>query len=147
VLAELASAKARDEADAVNDQALLGTLALLSVAADVAAIGSGHANRHTGQLTHHLGQDMAVDELQHDSRRASLSAQQQLWSDVALRRNTIYPGRAVGGRVFIPIFRKARRVWLHVQIDGRIFSFPFEQRVTDPFAPTTTAMEGRGRGR
>jgi hypothetical protein len=139
VLAELASARVRNEADAINDQALLGTLALLSAAADVASLAGGHADRHTGQLTHDLGQEMAVDELRHDSRRASLSTQQQLWSDVALRRNTIYPGRAVGGRVFIPICEKARRVWLHIQVDGRVFSFPFEQRVTDAYAPTGTA--------
>jgi hypothetical protein len=129
VLADLAHAKARNEADAVNDQALLGTLALLSLATDVAAIGSGHADRHTGQLTQALASDMAVDEVRHDSRRAGLSTQQQLWSDVALRRNTIGPGRAVGGRVFIPIYLKAHRVWLHVQIAGRVFSFPFEQTV------------------
>jgi hypothetical protein len=130
VLTDLARAKSRNEADAVNDQALLGTLALLSLAGDVAAVGSGRANRHTGHLTYAIGTDMAVDELRHDSRRAGLSMQQQLWSDVALRRNTIGPGRAVGGRVFIPITLKARRVWLHVQLDGRIFSFPFEQAVT-----------------
>ena len=128
VLSELAYAKGRNEADAINSQALLGTLALLSFATDVATIGSGrHRNGH---LTRDIVNDMAVDELRHDSRRAGISAQQQLWSDVALRRNTIGPGRAVGGRVFIPIYPKARRVWLHVQIDNRIFSFPFEQRVT-----------------
>jgi hypothetical protein len=130
VLAELAHAKASNEADAANGQALLGTLALLSVASDVAAIGSGNANHRTGHMTRAIARDMAVDEIRHDSRRASLSTQQQLWSDFALRRNTIAPGRAVGGRVFLPIYLKARRVWLHVQVGGRTFSFPFEQSVT-----------------
>ena len=74
VLTQLAQARSRNEADSVNDQALLGTLALLSLATDVVAIGSGNADRHTGQLTHALANDMAVDEIRHDSRRASFSS-------------------------------------------------------------------------
>jgi len=131
VLADLARAKSRNDADQTNDQIFLGTIALLSVATDVAAIGTGHADHNTGRLTHDIANDMAHDEARHDSARASISSQQQLWADVALRRSTIPPGRGVGGRVFIPINTQARRVWLHVMVGGRTFSFPFTQTVSE----------------
>ena len=138
VLKDLALAKSRNEADATNEQVFLGTLALVSAVGDVAAAASGKANSTTGLQTAATLDQMDQVAARRDSAQASIGSQQQLWADVALRRNTIPPGRAVGGRVFLPISLKARRVWLHVMVGGRTFSFPFEQTVTDA-APVNSA--------
>jgi hypothetical protein len=136
VLQDLAVAKSKNEADAVNEQAFLGTMALVSAVGDVASVASGKANSTTGLQTAATIDRMDHAAAQHESASMSIGNQQQLWADVALRRNTIFPGRGVGGRVFLPIALNARRVWLHVKAGGRTFSFPFDQAVTQVYTPT-----------
>lgn len=50
------------------------------------------------------------------------------WANVALRRNTIEPGEAVGGNVYVPVDRRSHYVWLHVPAGKRLFSFCFRQQ-------------------
>jgi hypothetical protein len=130
VLKDLALAKSRNEAETANEEIFLGTLAVVSAVGDVATVASGKTHGTTGLQTAAALDQMGQVAARRDSTQASIGGQQQLWADVALRRNTIPPGRAVGGRVFLPISLKARRVWLHVLVGGRTFSFPFDQTVT-----------------
>jgi len=137
VLLELAAANSKNDADAANEQAFLGTMTLVSAVGDVATIASGKANGTTGLHTAAAIDQMGQSAAQHDSASMGIRNQQQLWADVALRRNTIFPGRGVGGRVFLPIALKARRVWLHVRVGERTFSFPFDQTVTEVYTPAS----------
>jgi hypothetical protein len=130
VLAALDVKQSSEQADAANTQVLLGTMAVLSAVGDVASVAGGHAGPGTG-----LGTAAAIglaqsDAAQSDSALASIAVQQRIWSDEALRRNTLYPGQGTGGRVYVPLYPDAGVVWLHVQVDQHTFSIPFHQLVT-----------------
>ncbi|HEY7374986.1 MAG TPA: hypothetical protein VIF57_22680 [Polyangia bacterium] len=130
MLASLDARQSRERADAANSQALMGTLVVLSAVSDVATIASGHANAHTGQATLTAATLAQADVAARDSSLASISMQQAIWSNEALRRNTLFPARGAAGRVYIPIDLTAQIVWLHIRMSGRELSFPFQQIVT-----------------
>jgi len=138
-LARLDERQSREVADATNSQAFLGTLVILSAATDLAAIGSGHADRHTGDATLTSVGAKDRDAAARNTSFASLAVQQQVWSNEALRRSSLFPGQGAGGRVFIPMDLDARIVWLHVRTGGHVFSFPFRQTVTRPAVMTAAS--------
>jgi hypothetical protein len=129
VLAALDERQSRERASAVNSQAALGTLVLLSAVADVATIASGKSDSTTGTATASSASLAASDAAVRQSSLASIEVQRQLWSNEAFRRNTLLPGQGTSGYVFIPLYPQAGIVWLHVQLGTRTFSFPFRQDV------------------
>jgi hypothetical protein len=135
VLQALDERQSRERADARNGQALLGTLVILSAVGDVATIASGRADRNTGAGTVAAAALMQSDATTRDSQLSSMAVQQAIWSNEALRRNTLFPGHGTAGRVYVPINLAAEIVWLHVQTGGRVFSFPFQQVVTQLSQP------------
>ncbi|HVV53149.1 MAG TPA: hypothetical protein VHO06_26060, partial [Polyangia bacterium] len=136
VLAALDTAESRDAADAANSKAFLGTLVLLSAVGDVAAAASGHPGR--GGNTVLAAQAMDDHAAAVDSAQASIAVQRQLWSNQALRRNSLFPGQGTSGLVYLPINLQAGFVWLQVTAGGRTFPFHFLQTVTR-VAPVTAA--------
>jgi hypothetical protein len=135
VLASLDEQQSRERADAANSQAFLGTMVILSAVGDAATLASGKANIHTGENTLASASLMESDAAARNTSLQSIAVQEQVWSSEALRRNTLFPGRGTGGRIYMPIDLKAQMVWLHVRTGGRVFSFPFQQTVTR-FEPT-----------
>jgi len=138
VLASLDERQSRERADAVNSQALLGTLVILNAVADTATIATGHANAHTGEGTMVAASMAEADAANRQSGLASIGAQQSVWSNEAFRRTTLFQGRGAAGRIYIPIDLNAQIVWVHVRTAGLDFSFPFRQDVTQ-LAPTSSA--------
>lgn len=134
-LASLQEGRARAEADAANTQVVDATLILLSVAADVAEVTSGQASSRTGLHTTSLASSARIGEVRHGQRLDSISSAQQLWSNVAFRRNTLAPGRGAAGLVFIPAVTKAAFVKLTVVAAGETFPFVFRQTVKRPARP------------
>jgi hypothetical protein len=130
VLVELDAQESREQADAVNSQAFLGTVVILSAVGDVASAASSHGHRSTGSNTANAIDVMESDAAAHDSELASVGAQQQIWSNEALRRNTLFPGQGTAGRVYIPIDRSAELVYLYVKAGGHTFPFAFQQTIT-----------------
>ena len=130
VLVTLDAKQSRERADAANSQAMLGTMVILSAVTDVAAVTSGHGNGNVGGNTVATASLMQTDAAARNTGLASISTQQQVWSNEALRRNTLLPGAGVGGRIYLPIDLEAQFVWLHVRAGGRFFSFPFRQVAT-----------------
>jgi hypothetical protein len=146
MLAALETGDARNVADAANTQVFLGTLTLLSAVGDVATIASGHANSRTG-----TGTALAVDAMNDnaaaaDSAQASIATQREIWSDRALRRNSLFPGQGTSGLVYVPINLQAGFVWLQVTVGGRTFPFHFAQTVT-PLWPTAQGSSTRASSR
>jgi hypothetical protein len=131
VLLTLDERRSRERADAANGQAVLGTMVILSAVGDAATIASGRATRNTGTGTVAAASLMQSDAAARNSSLSSIAVQQAIWSNEALRRNTLFPGRGTAGRIYLPIDIDARIVWLHVRTGGRVFSFPFQQIVTD----------------
>jgi len=131
ILASLDARQSRERADAANSQALMGTLVVLSAVSDVASIASGHADANTGNATLTAATMASADAAARDSSLASISVQQAIWSNQALRRNTLFPAKGVAGRVYIPIDLTAQIVWLHIRVAGHDLSFPFQQVVTE----------------
>lgn len=144
VLRALDERQSRERANGANAQAALGALVILSVVGDVATIAGGHADRNTGSGTVAAASLMSSDAVARDTRLASIAYQQAVWSNEALRRNTLFPGSGTGGRVYVPIDLDAGVVWLHVRIGGRVFSFPFQQSVTQLAEPQTRHLERGG---
>jgi hypothetical protein len=81
---------------------------------------------------------MEGDAAARNSAQASIAVQQQVWSDQALRLNTLFPGQGTSGLVYLPINDKAAYVWLQITVAGRLFPFHFAQVVT-PVQPTWAA--------
>jgi hypothetical protein len=127
VIAALEARQARETASAQNSQAALGVLVLLSAVADVATIATGHADRHTGSLTASSAHLAAADAAESNAELSNLAAQREMWANQALRRNTLGPGQATGGQVFIPIYPEANYVWVQLRVGDKRFSFHFEQ--------------------
>jgi hypothetical protein len=67
------------------------------------------------------------------------ASRREMWSNTALRRNTVPPGRAQGGLVFMPIDVEARWVWIHLRVGSLVFPFRFEQTITPVTFPTVQA--------
>ncbi len=123
VLAALDVAQSRGVAEEANSQAFFGTLVLLSAVGDVASAAQG---RHpTGAGTLVAASVMEGDAAVRNSAQASIAVQQQIWSDRALRRNTLFPGQGTSGLVYLPINRQADFVWLQITVAGRLFPFHF----------------------
>jgi hypothetical protein len=144
VLAALDEKQSRDQAAAANSQALLGTLVILSAVGDVATMASGHADLHTGDGTIATAALMSSDAAERSAGLASISVQQTVWANEALRRSTLVPGRGVGGRIYLPIYLEAQFVWLHVRTGAHVFSFPFRQTVTRFDTPSTSSSTAFG---
>jgi hypothetical protein len=86
---------------------------------------------------------MQSDAAARNSELASISVQQSIWSNEAFRRSTLPPVRGTAGRVYLPINLNAGVVWLHVRTHGQVFSFPFQQTVTNLTRPPRTALNAR----
>lgn len=124
--------QSRNAADATNEATFQGTMLLLSAVGDVATIASGKGNSTTGLQTSAIADSMEHGAARHESAAQSIAAQRQLWSNAALRRNTVFPGRGTGGLVYMPIDMSARFVWIAVRLAGRgSIVFRFEQTVTE----------------
>jgi hypothetical protein len=139
------TAASRTAADAANEQVALGTLALLSAAGDVASAASGHPDRATGEGTAAAVGMMGDAAAAADTQEASLAVQRQVWSDQALRRNTLFPGQGIDGLVYIPIDPQAGFVWLQATVGGHTFPFHFAQ-VSTPIvvaSPSQSASTNR----
>ena len=144
MLAALDTAESRTAADAVNSQAFLGTLVLISAVGDVAAVASGHADRNTGAATVLAAGAMDDNSAAADSAQASIATQRQIWSNQALRRNSLFPGQGTSGLVYVPINLQAGFVWLQVTVGGRTFPFHFSQTVTQIQAVPSSVQQARG---
>jgi len=146
MLSAIDTQASRGAAEATNEQIVLGTVAVAGAVADVAAISSGQANRRTGLLTASSVDAMGASAAAADTEQARLAEQRAVWSDQALRRNTLFPGQAVGGLVYIPISDRARFLWLQAIVAGRTFSFHFAQTVTE-VALSTSPKQAPSRNR
>lgn len=120
----------QQRASAANDEAVYVPLLLLSVVADVGSIASGQGHRrNAGRSTASLSAQMDASAARHESASLSIDAQRNLWSNAAFRQNTVLPGAAAGGLVYLPIHRDAHHLWVHVRAGGHLFAFRFEQKL------------------
>lgn len=140
-LADLDVAQSRGMADAANSQALLGTLVLLNAVGDVASAGRGHPS--AGLHTMAAADLMEGDAATRNNTLATIARRRQLWSNQALRRNTLDPGQGAAGLVYLPIDLRANYIWLHVRVAESLFQFRFEQVVTQTALPSTGAQARR----
>jgi hypothetical protein len=142
VLAELDTRASRETAAAINDSQAWTALVLLSAVGEVGAAARGRARGTTGLQTAEAANQMQNVGFHHDRVAAQIADQRQQWADVALRRNTLFPGQGVAGLVYIPteVDGHARFVWLTERAGGSVIPFCFEQVVT-PVAPAPWVTE------
>jgi hypothetical protein len=140
ILTALAVAQSRGVADASNSQAFYGTLVLLNAVGDVASVAHGRPTTGSGTLV--AASAMESDAAARDSAQASIALQQHVWSDEALRRNTLFAGQGTSGLVYLPINYRARYVWLQITVAGRLFPFHFAQLVMPVDAPRPAGATG-----
>jgi hypothetical protein len=131
VIASIDAKRSVDRAAAENSQAALGTLLLLNAVGDVANIANRRSDRTAGLHTLASANLMASDAANRSAGLSDLQAQRQMWSNEALRRNSLFPAQGTGGHVFFPIEPEARFVWLQMRVGARRFAFHFQQEVRD----------------
>jgi hypothetical protein len=127
VLTALDETSSREHASATNDRAFATPFLILSAIGDVASIPSRKYDGVRGLQTSAIAEQVRERDAQNDRTQEHLGSERQLWADVALRRNTLYPGRGVAGLVYMPVRPKARYLWLQVQAGDRPFTFCFRQ--------------------
>jgi len=133
-LAQLDEQQSRNTAAEASDAAFYGPLLLLSVVGDVGAIASGKGSPTMGYQTSEIADHMDASAIRHGTASQSIASQRQLWSNVALRRNTVFPGKGTGGLVYLPIDTNARFVWIFVRpVGGKAIPFCFEQTVKEVY--------------
>jgi hypothetical protein len=141
VLVDLDVRESKEHADAVNNQAAMTSLLILSAVADTAQVASHHADASTGTTTVAIAASMDADQSQHETATLNIAAQREVWSNVALRRTTLFPGRGVAGSVFFPADLRKGFVILCVRAHGHVFPFWFRQTVI----PVVTAHQAAAR--
>jgi hypothetical protein len=129
VLGALDEQGSRARANAANGQAIYGSLFLLSAVTDVATVAAGKADATTGVATAALAEEGAAVAANGRETLSSIGSERQLWTNVALRKNTLLPGHGAAGLVFIPVDLRARYLWMHVRAGGQVFAFGFKQIV------------------
>jgi len=134
----------REAAAAANDAAFYTPLLIMSAVTDVASVASGKGDSTTGLQTAALASQRDAEEVRHNTAMTSYAAQREMWSNAALRRNTLQPGRAQGGMVFVPIDLTARYVWIQLRAGARTFAFQFAQTATDIPKATSPRMHTMG---
>ncbi len=137
ILTALEVAQSRGVAEASNSQAFYGTLVLLNAVGEVASVAQGRPTTGSGTLVAASAMEGAAAA--HNSTQASIAEQEQIWSNQALRRNTLFPGQGTSGLVYLPINYQARYVWLQITVAGRLFPFHFAQAVTPVDLPRPAA--------
>jgi hypothetical protein len=127
VLARIDEKQSVDRAAATNSQVALGTMVLLSAVAETASVASGRDNGRVQTVS--SANMMHNDAAKRGSELASLQEQRQVWSNEALRRNSLFPGQGTSGIVFVPLNPDARFVWVQMRVGSERFAFHFEQNV------------------
>ena len=134
MLLQLDEQQSRNAADAASDAAFYGPLLLLSAIGDVATIASGKGSGTTGLQSADIAHRMDTSAIRHETASQSIASQRQLWSNVALRRNTVFPGSGTGGLVYLPVDTNARFVWVFLRpVGGKTVPFCFEQTVKEVY--------------
>ena len=117
--------RARERAAAQNDRDAAAPFMFFGMLADVGSAGSGG-----GSATQAMADESDAADARHDQIISRVEARKETWSNVALRRTTLFPGQVLVGTVYIPSDSRARRVWFQVEIGASRFPFCFEQSVT-----------------
>jgi hypothetical protein len=128
-LLALDMAHSRDIASAANHEAFLGAMLLLEVGAGVASATTGRGGGTTHAL---IAADGTADSLRAVEQRrhhqaSAYELERSNWSTAALRKNTLLPGNAVAGLVFIDKDPSASEVSLQIRSGDETLPFPFEQ--------------------
>ena len=130
MIAGLDEKASRERAQAANDERALGGLVLLSAVTDTASLAGPGGNvaplRTEGAVSVQQGTAGS-----HDRAFGGIESQREMWSDEALRHNTLLPGASVGGQVFIPADKGVQSVWLKIRVGSRTFSFQFRMVAQD----------------
>jgi hypothetical protein len=116
-------------ASATNDQAALATLVMLNVVAGAASAATDRGNGTDHVHVTGTANQMELRAARHGREQASLEHQRHVWSNEALRKNSLFPGQGTTGIVFLPVVPAARFVWLQIRVGGQKFAFQFEQNV------------------
>lgn len=140
-LADLDVAQSRGMAEAANTQGILGTLVLLNAVGDLSSAAHGHPS--SGLNTMAAADLMENDAVASNNILATIARRRQIWSNQALRRNTLDPGQGAAGLVYLPIDLRANYIWLNVRVAESLFQVRFEQVVTQTALPTTGAQARR----
>jgi hypothetical protein len=138
VLLALDVAHSRQVAGEVNEAALLGSLAVLDMAAAVA----GGARHGSGALAaasggHALATAAAI-ESQQRRHGVMFEAERLRWSSAALRKTTLVPGGRVAGLIYLPRETGANEIAVQVRMGKDTLEFPFKQTFID-VRPVRTA--------
>ena len=133
-LLDLDLGRARDKAENENAQAFAVGMMLLEVTAGMAGAGTGKPNMAlAGAAGMGLAADVAASAEGTENRQmTSYDFERAKWSTEALRKSTLFPGKQVGGMVYINRDLNAGEVRLFIQVGDERFAFPFQQLVIYP---------------
>lgn len=109
--------------------------ALLQIVGDVATIGQKKSREQQHQedrASRQLRHSQEDNELDYSQATASLAGQRAYWENAALRKTTLFPGNAVGGKLRIPVSSGMSRFNLVIPIGGSNVTFEFEQHKIQP---------------
>ncbi|HEY9166831.1 MAG TPA: hypothetical protein VIS48_11775 [Candidatus Kryptonia bacterium] len=104
--------------------------ALLQLVGDVATIGQNKTDeqqQNEEDLRRSRAESQMQNEADYDSKLNTLSDQRDFWANATLRKTTLFPNTAVGGRISFPVDMDLTKMTLVVPIDTTTIRFNFKQ--------------------
>jgi len=140
MLLALDVARSRQAAGEANQEALVGPLILLDMAAAVG--GSTSRNSHArarcvAGVDRALATTAAI-QLEQQRHVVIFESERLRWANAALRKTTLAPGGRAAGTIYLPRDTAADEISVQVRMGKETLDFPFKQTLVDA-RPVRTA--------
>ncbi len=130
-LAGINSQMAQANATYATNSGYNAAAALLNLVGDVATIGqqkTEEQRREERDRDHSLKESVEQNQVNYQSAVDRLNSERDYWQNATLRKTTLFPSTAVGGRVCFPVDLGLRLFKLMVPIGPTIIEFDFKQK-------------------
>jgi len=129
-LAGLNQQAAQSNATYANDMGLDAATGLLRLVGDVATIGQKKSPEQRREEEHGERKQEAEEnneQLQYSAQMNSIDAQRDYWANAVLRKTTLFPNTAIGGKVDFPIDQNLKLFTIVVPVGSKRVEFEFKQ--------------------
>lgn len=113
-----------------TNNGLNAAAALLNLVSNVATIGKNKTDeqqRKEEQQQRSVERSEVRNQANYESNVNQLSADKDYWQNATLRKTTLFPNTAVGGKICFPVDPKLQSFKIIVPIDTTVIEFDFKQ--------------------
>lgn len=134
-LTKLDQEAAQANATYTNNSGINVAAGLLQLVGSVATIGQSKTReqrREEHRSARQIHESQEENEADYAGQMSSLAAQRNYWQNAALRKTTLFPDNAIGGKVRFNVVKGNGQLNMVVPIDSSNFRFEFSQKPIPP---------------